>query len=109
MRRPAPRYLTLRLSWDAGAWTNMSRDGNRLTKDPSLSEVLVKRMLTVKELATYIGLPVQRIYVLNHMREIPFHRIGRSVLYDRIEIDAWLDAKKVEVLLKDESDGGRSK
>lgn len=87
----------------------MPHDGNRLTKDPSLPEVLIKRMLTVKELATYIGLPVQRIYVLNHTREIPFHRIGRSVLYDRNEIDAWLDAKKVEVLPKNESDGGSSK
>jgi len=84
----------------------MPNEGNRLTKDPSSVSILVKRMMTAKELATYTGLPLQRIYAMNHFREIPFHRVGRSVLYDRTKIDAWLDAQKVEVLPKKQSEGG---
>lgn len=97
MRRPAPRYLALRLSWVMGAWTNMSRTGNRLTKELSSSGILAKRTMTVKELAIYIGIPIQRIYVLTHTKAIPFIKLGSTVLFELDAIDQWLDSKRVPV------------
>lgn len=71
----------------------MPRLGNRHSTESAEFEV-PKRMLTVVELAIYLGIPKQRIYVLTHTRKIPFHRIGRTVLFDRQEIDKWLSEKR---------------
>lgn len=75
----------------------MSRTGNRLTKEHSSSGILAKRTMTVKELAIYIGIPIQRIYVLTHTKAIPFIKIGRTVVFEMDAIDQWLDAKRVPV------------
>jgi len=51
-----------------------------------------KRYLRTKEAATYLGISSS---VLNKDRVtkmigIPFTRIGRTILYDRKELDQWL-------------------
>lgn len=51
-----------------------------------------KRYLRTKEAATYLGISAS---VLNKDRVtkligVPFTRLGRTILYDRIELDRWL-------------------
>jgi excisionase family DNA binding protein len=54
-----------------------------------------KRYLRTKEAAAYIGISTS---VLNKDRVtkligIPFKRIGRTILYDRKELDIWLEGQ----------------
>ncbi len=72
----------------------MPHAGNKPTKEPPLPGVLTKRTMTVKELATYTGLKVQRIYSLTHTRAIPFIKIRRTVIFDYVEIDKWLNDRR---------------
>jgi excisionase family DNA binding protein len=46
--------------------------------------------LTAEDAAAYIGAPVSRIRQLTMGDEIPVHRDGRRVLYNRDELDRWL-------------------
>jgi excisionase family DNA binding protein len=46
--------------------------------------------LTAQEAADYIGAPISRIRQLTMGGEIPVHRDGRRVLYNRDELDRWL-------------------
>ena len=68
----------------------MPHEGNNPTKDSSLPGVLIKKYLTAKELSVYLGIPLQRIYVLTHMNKIPVVKLGRTVLFDRGDIEKWL-------------------
>ena len=56
-----------------------------------------KRLLTVKELAVYIGTTVGSIYTLTHMGKIPREcvvKLGRSLRFEREAIDAWINQQK---------------
>ncbi|TVM13536.1 DNA-binding protein [Oceanidesulfovibrio indonesiensis] len=69
-----------------------------------------KRYLRTKEAATYIGISAS---VLNKDRVtkligIPFTRVGRTILYDREVLDAWLKAQG-ESSSEDPATGRRSK
>ncbi|MBI3552608.1 MAG: helix-turn-helix domain-containing protein [Elusimicrobia bacterium] len=55
-----------------------------------------KRILTVDELSDYLSTPVPTLYTWTHQRKIPHIKLGRGLRFDRIEIDKWLDARKVE-------------
>jgi excisionase family DNA binding protein len=46
--------------------------------------------LTAEKAAERLGWPVKRIRNLTVTGEIPHHRVGRRVLYDRTELDEWL-------------------
>lgn len=69
-----------------------------------------KRYLRTKEAATYIGISAS---VLNKDRVtkligIPFTRVGRTILYDREVLDAWLKAQS-ESSSEDPATARRSK
>ena len=53
------------------------------------------RYLTVEQLEKFLGLKRSRIYYLTSNGEIPFIRIGRTLLFDRQELHRWLESKKV--------------
>lgn len=46
-----------------------------------------KRYLSVKAVAEYLSFSERTIYRLKAGREIPFVRIGKSIRFDRLEID----------------------
>jgi excisionase family DNA binding protein len=46
--------------------------------------------LTADQAAAYIGAPLSRIRTLTMGGDIPTHRDGRRVLYNRDELDQWL-------------------
>jgi excisionase family DNA binding protein len=61
------------------------------------------RLLTVKELSTYLALPVSTIYTWTGLGRIPgVVRLGKALRFDRAEIDLW-------VLQKQASSGGSEK
>ena len=54
-----------------------------------------KKLLSVKELAEYIGLAIGTIYHMVAAREIPYYKIRKSVKFSVAEIDDWIKKKKV--------------
>ena len=58
------------------------------------------RLLTVDELATYLGLSRPALRQMIHRRQIPFIRLGeRRIRFNLGDIDAWLNDQRVEAQL----------
>lgn len=53
------------------------------------------RLLSQQEAALYLGISYWTLRDLVFRRELPFVRIGRRVLIDRIDVDAYLDRSKI--------------
>ena len=55
-----------------------------------------RRTLTVEEVAQYIGVSKDLIYIMVREKSIPFIRIGsRRILFKRESIDQWLSEQEV--------------
>lgn len=56
-----------------------------------------KKLLRVEELSAYMGTPVATLYTWTHQKKIPHLKVGRSVRFDREEINLWLKGRRVAV------------
>ncbi len=54
-----------------------------------------RRLLSVLEAASYLGVSVWTIRGLGWDGEIPQVKIGRRVLYDRVDLDRYIEQSKV--------------
>lgn len=52
----------------------------------------------VRGAAELLATTPKGIYSLVHRREIPYRKLGRKVLFDPMELRAWVDRNKVEPL-----------
>jgi len=59
-------------------------------------EPIKRSTLTVTEIAEYIGLSSDMIYILCREKRIPHIRIGRRILFKRAAIDEWLENQMSE-------------
>jgi excisionase family DNA binding protein len=58
-------------------------------------------LLTVKEVATYLGLSTCTAYRMVERREIPYVSLnGRGIRFKQADVDEWLEKKKANPLLK---------
>ena len=56
------------------------------------------RLLTVKELAEYLGVPVTTLYQWRYRREGPLgFRVGRHVRYRWTEVTEWIEDQLEDV------------
>ena len=55
----------------------------------------MERLLGIKELAEYLGVKVATVYDWVHMREIPYYKVGRLVKFKAVEIERWLEKRRV--------------
>ena len=54
----------------------------------------IERLLTINELATMLGIPVDTLYGWRHRGEGPQgYRIGRHVRYRRAVVETWLASR----------------
>ena len=60
-------------------------------------EPIKRTTLTVPEIAEYIGISTDMVYLLVRERRIDHIRVGRRILFRRSDIDRWLDKNMVEV------------
>lgn len=52
------------------------------------------RLLTVEELAEYLGVPVATIYAWRHRREgPPGFRVGKHLRYRSSDVETWIQRK----------------
>ena len=55
------------------------------------------KYLNVKEAAIYVNIPENTIrskWIA--MRKVPYHKIGKSIMFKRVELDEWMDQQKIE-------------
>lgn len=57
--------------------------------------IMEKRLLTVKELAEYLGLKEHTLYTWVSQRRIPFVKCGRLTKFDLKAIDGWIKENTV--------------
>ena len=61
-----------------------------------MKQVVVEpRLLSQHEAARYLGISYWTVRDLVFRLEIPFIKIGRRVLVDRLDLDAYLDRSKI--------------
>lgn len=57
-----------------------------------------RTLIAIEETAAHLGTSVRHVRNLIARREIPYHKVGRLVRFDRADLDAWLDANRVEAV-----------
>ena len=65
---------------------------------PNLSSEITPRYLRVPQAAVYVGLATKTIYRMAEERRIPFIRKGRTLLFDRVALDKWMQLGAVSPL-----------
>ena len=53
------------------------------------------RLLSQQEAAHYLGISYWTVRDLIFRRELPWVKIGRRILVDRLDLDAYLDRSKI--------------
>lgn len=59
------------------------------------SEGRTGRYVRTVELATTLGLTASRVRRLVYERQIPYYKVGTTLLFRLDEIDAWLEKRRV--------------
>ena len=57
-----------------------------------------RRFVGTKDLAQYLDLSINTVRYWVFQRQIPHHKIGRSVKFDLREIEKWLKDRKINTL-----------
>ena len=57
-----------------------------------------KKFLNIEELSQYLGVKKSNLYSKVERREIPFYKLGRLVMFNRDEIDAFMDKCRIEIV-----------
>jgi len=51
----------------------------------------MKTLFTIEEASEYLRVPKNSIYKYTSKRKIPFLKFGKRILFDKHEIDEWLE------------------
>ena len=49
-----------------------------------------KQVMNFNDMLAYTGMSESRLYKLTSLRKIPFSKVGRSLYFDRAQIEEWL-------------------
>ena len=76
-------------------------NGQKSVSDPvqnkTARELENNKYLNVKEAAIYVNIPENTIrskWIA--MRKVPYHKLGKSIMFKRVELDEWMDQQKIE-------------
>ena len=58
---------------------------------------IAPRLLTLQQVAAYVGLSPHTVYRYVSQRKIPHVKLGKVLKFDRAEIDRWITAHAVKV------------
>ena len=54
------------------------------------SGLFTRRLVGIKEVASYVGLSVHTVYAMVSQRRIPFVKVGRLTKFDLSMLDSWI-------------------
>jgi len=60
------------------------------------NEIVGKRLLNVEEAAQYLGLKVDTIYKKSRLRELPSVKVGRSLRFDVVALNAYVEQHTIQ-------------
>jgi len=60
------------------------------------NEIVGKRLLNVEEAAQYLGLQVDTIYKKSRLRELPSVKVGRSLRFDVVALNAYVEQHTIQ-------------
>jgi predicted DNA-binding transcriptional regulator AlpA len=67
-----------------------------------MSETTKSKRLNTKQAASYLGLAEQSLHNRRHQRLLPnYIKIGRRILYDTNDLDAFLESNRVNLMHKE--------
>lgn len=69
---------------------------SRTTVHTSRRPLTERRLISIDDLATTLGVSVRHIRRLVSERRIPFHKWGRLLRFDVDEIERWIDATLID-------------
>ena len=55
-----------------------------------------KRLISIDEAASYMGIKKNTLYSWVWRRKLPFVKCGRRTMFDIKDIDEWIDGRKVK-------------
>lgn len=61
-----------------------------------MENIQAHRLLSIGEMADFLGVKVNTLYSWVHIRKIPYIKVGRLVKFDLQEVKDWLKNFKVE-------------
>jgi len=76
-----------------GSSHNRSNDGHREETQPKTRDGH-KRLFTLNEAGAYIGLSHWRVRSIIYSGQLAYVRLGRRILIDLKDLDAFIDSKK---------------
>lgn len=67
-------------------------------KKTQFDQIVIQRdLLTIKEVALYLGIPESTLYFWIETGQMPHYRLGRLVRLKKEDVDAWLQSNRKEV------------
>ena len=57
-----------------------------------------KKFLNIEELSQYIGIKKSNLYSKVEKREIPFYKWGRLIMFNKDEVDAFMEKCRIETV-----------
>ena len=61
-----------------------------------------EKFLNIKEASIFLGLKENYLYKLTCLKEIPYIKYGRRVLFDAEELKSWRQSRMTRIPTKDE-------
>ena len=55
-----------------------------------------RKSMTVKEMASYLGVHLDTVYKMARANEIPHFRIRSKILFSKDTVDAWIEDQQVQ-------------
>ena len=55
-------------------------------------------LITINQASEFLSLKTSRLRHMVFMKQIPFIKIGASILFDKTELEIWLNEKSQEVV-----------
>ncbi len=62
---------------------------------PLLASKEHDKPMNVEEVAVYLHKSVGTVYSMTHLKQIPYRKQGNRLLFDKKEIDEWLEQSKI--------------
>ena len=76
-----------------------------LSEQPTKSSFSDDKPLTIDEASAFLNIPKATLYGYTSTRKIPFHKMGKKILFFKAELLAWIEEGKKKTKKQIEAEG----